>query len=93
MNTTHNIQKHFTLHEVAMEALRGINRCQEKGDQWGVEFFSRIYANILKELTGEHVKKSLEQCLTDEQLDYILDDEADMQIDADGNLIFTPENE
>jgi hypothetical protein len=79
MNTTNNIQRHFTLHEVGMEALRGISRCQETGDQWGVEFFSRIYANILKELTGEHIQKSLEECLTDEQLEYLFNDESDMR--------------
>ena len=93
MNTQNNIQKHFILHEVAMEALKGINRCQETGDKWGAEFFSRMYANTIKELTGEHIQKSLEECLTDEQLDYLFNDENDMEIDTDGNLIFKPETE
>jgi hypothetical protein len=82
MNTAqYNIQHHFLLHETAMECLRLISRFKETGNKWGVEHFSAVYAGVLQEITGAEIEKAVEHIY------------ANLQVDSNGILISTPENE
>lgn len=92
MNTISNSDYHTILHQSALHCLDCLNRCRRNKDYWGVEFFANIYAQIITDLTAKHIKQATDDCLTDEQLDYVYNGKPSC-VNANGELSRYPESE
>jgi hypothetical protein len=74
------------LKQTAIECLQGMIRCHMREDLEGVNFFAAIYTTVLKDMADFNNSANY---LTEAQGEYVF---ADMQIDATGKLISTPEH-
>lgn len=79
------------LHETAISALTGLRQCNKSKEQVGTSLFGFTYKDLMQDLKLLDDRGAIDGYLTDAQVDDVLN--ADMQVDATGKLISTPENE
>jgi transposase len=78
--TQEQIEQIQELHCQAVGSLCMLAACQSINDEWGVKYYSRQYDKIMQDLSAMPKMEKLSK-------------QADLSVDTNGTLIFTPENE